>query len=63
MADYALFRLPASIAGEATDSTALRLPRQTRQAIAGLSSDDGGIIRLTTFRNAIASVLSRVAAR
>jgi hypothetical protein len=61
--DDALFRLAASIAGEGADSTGFRLPCQTRLAIAGLSSDDGGIIRLTTFRNAVASVLSRVAAR
>ncbi|BCG03149.1 hypothetical protein PPGU19_077170 (plasmid) [Paraburkholderia sp. PGU19] len=38
------------------------MPCQTRQAIAGLSSVEGGIIRLTTFRKAVDSVLSCVVA-
>lgn len=52
-----------SMAGEAIDRAGMKLPRQTRPATAGRSSDDGGIIRLTTFRNVVASVLSSVAAR
>lgn len=41
----------------------MKLPSQTRLAIAGRSSDDGGIIRFTTFKNVVASVLSSIAAR
>src|SRR6516165_11882228 len=59
----AFSEIAASIADEGSDCAGRRLPRQTRQAIAGLSSDAGGLVRFATFRNAVASLLSRVAAR
>ena len=60
--DYALFPDAASTASDEADSTVLPLPSQTRLTIAGLSSDDGGIIRFMTFKNSVANVPSRAAA-
>ena len=44
------------------DGACRRVPRHTLHAIAGLSSEGGGIMRFTTLRNSVANVLSRVAA-